>query len=337
MIATHKLLIAISAVCMLASLIHTGGWCSGDEGYLEKPPIFIDNEIDVPLTVMATEMPRPGQVIPYVDLDAIKSDEFRRNGMNVQPGLIVDLSDIRVSALRGFNDGWAAGISVPYVVNRIKGSIGGIPAARKAKAFGDIALLGKKVLWTRGEGVLVGTAGIELPSGDDDDTFPQDNAVTNGYYRTFPRRIPLSWQPGSGTVDGLLAVAYGSGGRRVSYALLLGAKLHGRGDEDVKIGDIFVVAANGTYGINRRLALGLGLTWRSQADDDYPDAPLPGVNQPALAGTTNHGSGLMIYPSLRYDVRDVLTVGVEFRFPVVKPDDGMVPRTSISITFYPAL
>ena len=149
--------------------------------------------------------------------------------------------------------------------------------------------------------------------------------------------MPLGWEPSSGTFNGLLAASYGRLYQRLSYEALLAGKIYGTNDEDVKIGNILIAAITGTYGINRDLAGSLGFTLRSQADDDYPDAPNPALFQTSLAGTTTHGTTLFLDFGVRYIVMKKVTVVFVLRTPIMDPDNGMVPRTQYSIIFYPNL
>lgn len=308
------------------------------EGFIEAPPVFIVSEPDIPLAGMGVEMPRPGTFLPSVGITTVESDEFRSEGEQVQPDLNVKLSTYRIGGLYAFDERWAAGLSVLWRRTRVRGAIGGFPAGGSVTALGDTALVGKRVLARRADGgIAVATLGIELPTGKDDATFDESNQVTNAYYSGFPRRMPISWQPGSGSVDGFLAVSYGRKQRRLSYVGMLVTKLHTSGDEDAKIGDIFIASMTGTYGINRWLAGSLGLTLRTQADDSYPQAPPPGVDQPALAGTTENGTTLYIDPSIRVNIAERLTLGLGARIPIIRPNDGLVPRTQFSLIFYPSL
>ena len=325
---------------ILVTLLGAGAYAEESEnrGYLDRPPVFVDNFPDFPLAGMALVIPNAGQTLPDADAVNEESNEFVRNGVNVQPNLNLKTTTIRLGALHGLGNGWAAGLSLPWERVKVRGKIGGEPATATVEAFGDLALLGKKRVWQRlsGESLVV-SAGLELPTGKDNATFDQSNSITNGYYHGYPRRMPLSWQPGSGTVDGYLALAYGKTQQRLSYVGILATKLHSAGDENVKIGDIFIGAADATYGISRKLALSLGMVLRSQADDEYPQAPPPGVDSPALAGTTQHGTTFYLDPSIRYVVANRFVVGFGLRYPIVKPDDGMVPQVKGFIIFYPNL
>lgn len=325
-----SLLLTLAAVCSVS-------YCQEeeDQGYLYHPPVFITSEPDFVLTGLGPGVPPKGTTIPNIDITSVDSDEFRKDGVNVQPALDVESTVYRVGALHGFGDGWAAGISIPWVRTKARGLIGGFPVSGTADGLGDIALIGKKRVWSRGNSRWVAAFGLEVPTGKDDVTFAQSNAATNAYYRDFPQRMPLSWQAGSGSVDGFLGISYGGFYRRTSYAFLFTTKLHSSGDEDVKIGDIFIAAGSATYGLNKRLAAALGITARFQSDDDYPNAPPPGVDAPPVEGTTLHGTTVYLDPSIRYDIKGVVTIGVGYKIPIVKPDDGLVPQAQFSLIFYP--
>ena len=85
------------------------------------------------------------------------------------------------------------------------------------------------------------------------------------------------------------------------------------------------------------MATSLELVLRSQGDDSYPNAPPPGVNQPALAGTTTHGTSLLLNPSIRCTLTKWVTIGVGLKWDVIRPDDGMVPRSAVFLILYPNL
>lgn len=337
----RRLALVIAAIAVPAMpRVCSAQWtaASEDRGFLDRPPVYVNNEPDFPLTGLGVLMPDPGVIAPDVDLSGVRADHFYRSGFNVQPGLDIEINWIRVGALRGFKDGWAAGVSIPFYRNKVKGTIGGRPATSIAEGFGNIALGVKKLLrQDRGGGRLIIAGAVELPSGKSNSIFGQNNFVTNGYYTGFPQRVPLGWQPSTGTFNGLLALSYGRSHGRFSYEYLLAGKVYGAGDEDVKVGDIFITAVTGTYGISRSLAGSLGLTLRSQADDTYPNAPPPGVNQPALAGTTTHGTILYLDAGVRYQIMGKVTVGFGVRTPIVEPGNGMVPNTQFSVIFYPSI
>jgi len=280
-------------------------------------------------------MPNPGVLVPDVDFSGVSADHWIHNGHNVQPGLDLELQWIRVGALRGFRGGWAAGISVPYYRNLVLGNIGGFPATAIAEGFGNVALGAKKVVWQdkcQIQRVIVAGA-VELPTGKDDAIFNQTNRATTGYYGP-SQRIPLGWQPSTGTWNGLMALAYGHYYKRLSWEFLLAGKINGTGTQDVHVGDLFVTALTGTYGISKSLAGTLGLTIRAQADDDYPNSPIP-VNQFPLTATTTHSTLLYLDVGVRYVVMDKAVIGIAIRTPINKPSEGMDPTTSVSYIFYP--
>jgi len=307
-----------------------------DLGFLCNPPVYIENQPDIPLVGLGPGIPARGEIIPAGDISSVDSDEFRKNGENVQPALNVESDVIRLDALRGFGDGWAAGISLPWVRTKVRGEIGGFDSSGTADGLGDISLYGKKRIWCKGNSNWVLAAGLELPLGKDDVTFAQSNAATNAYYVNSPLRMPLGWQAGSGTWDGYLGASYRTFKERISFAFLLATKLNSSGDEDVKIGNAVIAAGSATYGISKSLAAALGLTARFQADDSYPNAPLPGVDAPPVEGTTLNGTLVTLNPSIRYSYRKTVTVGVGYSIPIVKPDDGMVPQALFTVIFYPS-
>ncbi len=333
----HRVLIT-AFLLLVASALAYGQSADNPQGFLDKPPIFIDNEPDIPLTGMGTEIPKPGKVILAFDAQSQQSSEFRSNGVNVQPTLNLKLDIIRIGALAGFKDDWAAGISIPWQRTRINGNLGTFPAGTAVEAVGGISLIGKKAFWKgcAGQRAVV-TAGVQLPNGLSTATFGESNPSTNRYYINYPARLPLGWQPSTGTWNGYLALAYGTRGHRLSYEGIFLEKLYSSDDEDTKVGNIFIASINATYGISRTLAGSLGVTLRSQADDSYPEAPSPGVDAPPLMGTTTHGTTLYIDPSIRFVVDKQATIGIGFRLPAILPDNGMVPNVQVSFIAYPSM
>jgi len=281
-------------------------------------------------------MPKAGQTVPELDVSGLRAEAWNVNGVDVEPDLRMECNWIRVGALRGFKGGWAAGLSVPWYRNVVGGQIGGQPACGVADGLGNIAVAAKKVLWedcSTGRRLILGV-GLELPTGASQQRFGPDNEVTNGYFSSPTRRMPLGWQPSTGTFNGLAALAYGRSRGRTAWQALVAGKLHGTADEDVKLGDVFIASINGTYGASRDLACSLGFTARVQGNDSYPNSPLP-VNGPELQGTSNHRTIVYLDASLRYTVMRKVTVGLGIRTPIVHPDDGMDPRMMVSWIFYP--
>lgn len=336
--ATRLTLIVAAA---LLWLLPRQGFAAEDEegrGYLNRPPVFINSEYNFPLVAMGVETPPPRKIIPAVDFVSLESDGFRSGGAEVQPGLKVEYDTVFVGGLYGISRDWAGTLIVPWQKVRVGGAIGGLPASGSIEGIGGVILGGKRRLWSSGTGEgLTFTGMLQLPTGPNRAGFDQSNVATNAYFTGYPRRMPLSWQPSSGTWNGYLGLAYGRSGSRISYVTIAATKLHTPDDEDVKIGDIFVLSGNATYGVSKRLALSLGLTLWSQAHDSHPQAPPPGIGQPLLAGTTQHGTTLFLDPSFRFIAFRNVAIGLGFRIPVIKPDDGLVPDTRLDVIFYPGM
>ncbi len=325
--------LALSAAC-LAQWEGPSSEC----GFLDRPPVYIQNEPDFPLTGLGGAMPKPGEIVPDVDIAGVSADHWNQSGNNVQPELDLELQWIRVGAMRGWRGGWAAGFSVPYYRNLVKGAIGGQPASSIAQGFGNVAVGGKKILWRDkchyGQVALAGA--IELPTGKDNSIFNQANFVTNGYYTGNTQRIPLGWQPSTGTYNGLAALSYTRYRGRLSYELLAATKIFGTDGQDVKVGNIFIGALESTYGMSRDLALSLGVAVRDQADDQYPNAPaFPGIDSQSLQGTTQHSTVVYLDAAVRYVVMRRITVGVGIRTPINTPSAGMEPTTQFTFMVYP--
>ena len=63
---TKPTVIIAAFLLLLFSALAYGQSADNPEGFLDKPPVFIDNEPDIPLTGMGTAVPPPGKVIPAV-------------------------------------------------------------------------------------------------------------------------------------------------------------------------------------------------------------------------------------------------------------------------------
>ena len=258
----------------------------------------------------------------------MESDGFRVAGNNVQPSLTTTLDSARLAVIHGFARRWAVGAWIPWKRTCVRGLLGGYPGNATVEAIGEPALFAKHVLMGSKRGSrLVAMAGIEFPAGLSDATFDQNNAATNGYYQNSPGRLPIGWQPSSGTLNGYLSLAYGRKWHRLSYEGILAGKFYSTGDEGTKVGNIFVAAATGTYGMGKNVAASLDITLRNQQDDFYPNAPAPGVYQPPDYGTTTHGTTVFLEPSIRFNVLKMATVGIGVFYPMVKPDNGLVQRS----------
>lgn len=310
--------------------------CMGEEtrGFLDNPPVYLTNEYDFPLTGLGTVIPNPGEAIPAIETSVFSSNHAKLDGETVQPNLGTRFESVWIGGLYGLKNNWGAGLTIPVQHTAIRGQIGGEPATSTNTDLGDLTLIGKKQLWSRGQTEnLVASVGLKLPTGKDDSTFDQSNAVTNGYYVNDPQRMPLSWQAGTGTVDGYLALAYSKLHTRFSYQALVAARLNSSGDEDVKIGNTVIGSVAGSYGLAKMAAVSLGLILRTQGNDSYPNAPE--VGQPALAGTTQHGTTVYLIPAIQIRLANLVSLGFAWKYPIVQPDDGLVPDVLSGFIIYP--
>ena len=305
-----------------------------DYGYLRNPPVFIDTDRDVALTLMGPNVPQ----VFTLSAEGVytEAEGFNKNGRNVQPSLIVDALLFRLNAAWPLGEGGAIRAIVPYSRNRARGYINGLVASGESTGIGDISVLVNKRLWIReDDSRLVASFGVDLPTGKDDRHFDQFNASTRGYYSTDPGRMPIAWQAGTKSLNLYGGLSYGWGAERMAYHAIAALKVFGKGFEDSKIGTVGILAVGGTYGISRTTAVTAGLTLRSQKDDEYPRAPAPSVEGGVLAGTSLNGTSLIFDPSFRWDVHRNLTIGVKYRVPIMTPDNGDIPSTRLMLLLYP--
>jgi hypothetical protein len=332
---TTKAVVLIVIVLAL-SVAGVADECNNDQGFLRNPPLFPDSQPDIPLASMGINMPPAGRAAPDFDSSQFRSIAFNQNGNNVQSALSVTLTTVRVGFLYGVRPDLAAGISLPWKRTAIRGMTGGQDSTATIQSVGQILLGAKKLLYQgSSKDRVVLSGGIELPAGRSADPFDQTNSVTTAYFGY--NRIPLGWEPSTNTVNGYLGVAYGREAGRFAYEGILAAKFYGTGTQDVSVGNIFIASATATYGISRKLAFSLGLTMRDQGNDSYPQAPSPGVQQPATAGTTTHSAGLYLDPSIRFTIFGKATIGAGFLFPIIQPEEGMVPEGTLSLILYPRM
>jgi len=311
-----------------------------DRGYLNRPPVYLRDDRDIPIATFGVFVPKPGTTTLISSAVAPESSRFVADGASVQPYLKYTSMNVRLGLLHGFHGGYAAGFMVPWSWQRVRNGIGtltqALPATGDVNGLGGVMLLGKKMLYQNKKGdVLVFSAGLELPTGEDNAQFDQDNAVTNAYYRNYPKRMPLSWQPANGAYNASFTLGYLQTVGRLGYEGILAYKSHGKGDEDVKLGNIWIASASATYGISKNLAVACDLIYRNQGNDSYPNAPNPALFSTALAGTTTHGTSVFLDPSIRWNLSKKYTVGVGLTQLLKTPDDGMVPRSKWFVFLYP--
>ena len=295
-------------------------------GYFDKPHVYVEDDIYMPVGMLGTEAPPSDGIMWNIGSAYLSDTEFRSGGKEVQKNLGVRLWTLRGSIAKMYGNTYL-GINVPFGIDQISGRIGALPASRSSYGLGDVALIAKRNIWNGTDGsVVMAGVGIELPTGKDNITFDQLNANTVAYYPGNVKRMPLAWQPGSGSTDLYTSISYNKTVYRRAYEAILACKFNGKGDSDVRLGNLTVFSLNATQALNTNLAASLGVIYRRQQNDSYPNAPAPGVGQTALAGTTQHGSSLSLSPSIRFRLKQKITVGLSFTFPVVKPDNGLVPE-----------
>jgi hypothetical protein len=161
-----------------------------------------------------------GLILPYVEFDGLR--EFHQHG-------------------GGHDDGHSHGHgheSDPF--------LGGLDDL-DPDGFGDLTLWAHLSLM-RGEFRLGIRAGIELPTGDTHERDGENN------------RLEASHQPGSGSVDVLLAVAAGFGGDDWSIGVALSSKINTRGTQKYEIGDSIRFSAGGSLTVLTREPVGLDVT-----------------------------------------------------------------------------
>lgn len=334
----HTILLVVTFSLLAASILaEENDAKKRSRGFLEDPPVYVVSEPDMPLAGFGAFVPKTGEVLPAIESTTFESSEWRQDDVVVQPNLFVKFNTLRFGALYGLRSDWAVMAAVPRTRVLLGSEIGTQPATVTNTNFGETVLAAKKVLWQCTErSRLVGAFGIELPTGTDDVHFDQNNSSTDAYYPTDPGRLPISWQPSAGSVNGLFGLSWARYVGRMSYAAMAVVKIHGRGFADSKIGNIGLISGCATYGLSRWAAASLGLTLRKQSDDHYPGVTPPVTSQLALAGTTTHGTTLYVDPSLRFLVANRLVIGVDVRYPVVKPKDGIVPAVRVDAIFYPS-
>jgi len=295
-------------------------------GYFDKPHVYVEDDIYMPVGMLGTEAPPNDGIMWNIGSAYVSDSGFKSGGNEVQKNLAVRLWTLRGSIAKMYGNTYL-GLNIPLGINQISGRIGALPSSRSSYGLGDAAIIAKRSIWNGTDGsIVMAGVGIELPTGKDNISFDQQNANTVAYYPGNVQLMPLAWQPGSGSTDLYTSISYNKTTYRRAYEAILACKFNGKGDSDVRLGSLTIFSLNATQALNSDLAASFGMTYRRQQNDSYPNAPSPGVNQTALAGTTQHGTSLSLSPSIRIRIKQRVTVGLSFTFPVVKPDNGLVPE-----------
>lgn len=290
-----------------------------ETGYFDRPRVYIEDDIAIPTTFMGAPIPQDKTLMWNISSAYLSSDKFKYEGQEVQQYLDVRLWNIRVSAEKMYGK-TSFGASLPIGINEVRGWINNLPTRSDGGKLGDISIVGKRDIWTGHDGDNVTlAAAIELPTGKDNTRFKDSNASTNAFYPQNNQRLPLGWQPGSGSTDFILSAAYNKAAYRKAYSAVLACKLHGKGDEDVQLGNVWLLSLNTTKALSPNLAASLGLTYRDAKNDKYP-YPL----DPVLNGTTQNGRAVFLSPGLQFRTKQNLTLGLSFRFPISKPNNGLI-------------
>lgn len=299
----------------------------------DRPMCHLEDEVTIPVRMLDSEMLPQDTLQWNVSSALVRSKEFRMQGQVVQPNLDVRLWTIRGSVSKMIGNTYL-GLNVPVGLVEVGGGIGNLPASSSDWALGDIALIAKRQLFSdQDKGKIVAGVGIEFPTGKDNLNFDQSNAATTAYYKQASPRLPIAWQPGSGSTDFFTSIAYNKSTSDRAYEAFFICKFHGKSDEDVRLGDIYMLSVNTMQNLSEKWSAGLGLALLKQENDSYPNAPTPGIGQALLAGTTEHGTTLFVSPSIKYRATGNQTYGFSLSLPIVKPDNGMVPSIQWNMIF----
>ena len=298
-----------------------------NKGYFDTPRIYVEDDIYMPVGLLAAKAPVDDKLTWDTGSAYVTNSSFRSGGTTVQSNLGVQLWKIRLAAVKTVGNNTLC-VNLPFAINQVSGQIGGQPASKSGYGLGDLALIGKRKIWDGGDNSdITFAAGIELPTGRDNLKFNQSNTITNAFYPGNTQRIPLAWQPGSGSTNVYTSLSYSKTGYRNAFGAILACKSNGKGDSDVRLGNLWVLSLNATHSLNANTATSLGLIYRRQQNDSYPLAPDPGIGQAGLAGVTQHGTSISLSPSIRFRLKQILTVGLSFSTPIVRPSDGLVPES----------
>lgn len=215
-------------------------------------------------------------------------------------------------------DGTVA-VAVPYVEKRLKVTRDGGTSTRSTRGLGDVRVTGKWRFWHEDEPFGVTQAavfgGLEVPTGSDSE---RDN---------LGRLLPISLQPGSGSVDPFVGAAVGRTGR--THSLEGGAQYQVNTEgEEFELGDTVRYDLTYQYQVFPKWPANSQLNLTVELNGKH-------VEKHELAGQKLENSGgdtIFAAPGLQFLINTLVIEG-SVQLPIVEELNGAQPETDVNVLF----
>ncbi|MFQ5900044.1 MAG: transporter [Thermodesulfobacteriota bacterium] len=249
----------------------------------------------------------------------MEDDEFRINGSVVHPDMDMRMGRVVNEIYYGLPDDMHLRLVIPYVNNKMNGTTMNMGMNGKTRGFGDIIAILKKRFYSdmvSGWSFAAGL-GFKLPTGKSEEKFSDRNKMTQNFYDDY--RLPINMQPGTGKFDPVLTSYFtksdskGSWHGHLMYINTLEA------DKGVDPGDKLMFHLARNFPLTDHVILVGEINGMWQGDDDYQERNIP-------SGLDRHGTIINLTPGLQFKPTDNSMLEAAVKFPVVTPDDGMIPK-----------
>lgn len=257
----------------------------------------------------------------------MEDDEILDDGNAVHPDMNMEMQKLTTKIMYGLPRDMHVSIVVPYVDNEMSGSMSMTMMGTttvygmsgKASGLGDISVILKKRLYHNMENgwAFAVSGGVKLPTGKDDEKFTDENTMTDNFYDDY--RLPINMQPGTGEFDPLVGISCSKSDKLGSWHANAMYIYTSEADEDVDPGDKLMFHLARNFPLTDRFILVGEINGMWQGDDDYPGRNIsPGLDE--------HGTVISLTPGLQFKPTKNSVLEVAVKFPVVTPDDGMIPK-----------
>lgn len=249
----------------------------------------------------------------------MRDKEERDNGTVVHTDMNMRMTRVLYEFYYGLPNNMHLRLFIPYVDYEMFGfmPMGGVTG--KVKGIGDISIiLKKRIYYNMEKGLSFAiSGGVKLPTGKDDVKFDDKNMATKAFYDDY--RMPLDMQPGTGTFDPLVGAALTKSDRFGSWHANVMYRYIPKGYKDVDPADIWMFNLARNIAINDFITLAAEVNGMYRGDDDYP-------GRKVWAGYNEHGLIINLTPGLQIHPTGWMTLEAAVKFPVVTPDDGIIPK-----------
>lgn len=250
----------------------------------------------------------------------MKDKEILHNGSAVQPDMDMRMSRVINEIYYGLPEDMHLRLVIPYVYNRMSGTMGmNMGMNGTAEGLGDIMVILKKRFYNdmaSGWSFAAGL-GIKLPTGKDDEKFTDSNLMTLSF--SDDNRMPIAMQPGTGEFAPVFTGYFTKSDSKGSWHGHLMYIYTSKTDNDVDPGDKLMFNLARNFSLTEDLILVGEINGMWQGDDDYPGRNIaPGLDE--------HGTIITLTPGLQFEHSKNLMLEAALKFPVITPDDGVIPE-----------